>query len=180
MRTNAKKSWNRVQNISLEALATTWGESERTGRWLWPILDMKPLSVPIPFGPVEGKFQQPCDPFWRVYRCGLTDILCLVNVRLKTDEATLDKIVMEKGVRFIFNARLYIGRQLLKYDPSLSLHDDPEVSDPPLYLCCSSCRDVFIHDSYHTYDTRQQYALHQDTCDSQRSVFISWSLTFPK
>jgi len=48
--------------------------------------------------------------------------------RLKTDYQTLDAFVKQKGVRFIAYARLYIGLGLLPFDPSLSLHDDPETA----------------------------------------------------
>ncbi len=53
--------------------------------------------------------------------------------RLRTDEKTIQEIVQKKGVRFVLYARLYIGLGLLEYDPSLSLHDDPETA-----LCIAS------------------------------------------
>jgi len=48
--------------------------------------------------------------------------------RLKTDEKELDDIVRKFGVRYVAYARLYIGMQLIPFDPSLSLHDDPETA----------------------------------------------------
>jgi len=48
--------------------------------------------------------------------------------RLKTTEENISKIIKIKGVKFIAYARLYIGLGLLPYDPSLSLHDDPETA----------------------------------------------------
>ena len=52
----------------------------------------------------------------------------LLICRLRTDSKTIDALVLDKGVKFIAYARLYIGLGLLKYDPSLSLHDDPETA----------------------------------------------------
>lgn len=46
--------------------------------------------------------------------------------RLKADVQTVEKVIKEHGYKKVFYARLYIGLGLLKYDPSLSLHDDPE------------------------------------------------------
>lgn len=51
---------------------------------------------------------------------------------MKTDSNTIDAYIKEKGVRYILYGRLYIGLGLLKYDPSLSLHDDPEVQSVTL------------------------------------------------
>ena len=48
--------------------------------------------------------------------------------RLRTTEDILKQTVDKHGVFFICNARLYIGRGLVKYDPSVSLHDDPETA----------------------------------------------------
>eukprot|EP01129_Flabellula_baltica_P014908 TRINITY_DN7298_c0_g1_i1.p1 TRINITY_DN7298_c0_g1~~TRINITY_DN7298_c0_g1_i1.p1 ORF type:complete len:278 (+),score=39.24 TRINITY_DN7298_c0_g1_i1:222-1055(+) len=48
--------------------------------------------------------------------------------RLRTSMEVLESIVNEKGVWYIAHARLYIGRGLVRYDPSLSLHDDPETA----------------------------------------------------
>eukprot|EP01130_Rhizamoeba_saxonica_P012896 TRINITY_DN5479_c0_g1_i3.p1 TRINITY_DN5479_c0_g1~~TRINITY_DN5479_c0_g1_i3.p1 ORF type:complete len:233 (-),score=49.92 TRINITY_DN5479_c0_g1_i3:19-717(-) len=48
--------------------------------------------------------------------------------RLRTSEDNIRSIIDEKGAKYICKARLYIGRGLLKYDPSLSLHDDGETA----------------------------------------------------
>jgi hypothetical protein len=48
--------------------------------------------------------------------------------RLKTDEATLIRVVNANGVKKVLYARLYIGLRLLPYDPSVSLHDDGETA----------------------------------------------------
>eukprot|EP01087_Luapelamoeba_hula_P000376 TRINITY_DN10270_c0_g1_i2.p1 TRINITY_DN10270_c0_g1~~TRINITY_DN10270_c0_g1_i2.p1 ORF type:complete len:338 (-),score=65.75 TRINITY_DN10270_c0_g1_i2:126-1139(-) len=48
--------------------------------------------------------------------------------RLRVGSDTIDAIVREEGVKKILYARLYIGLGLLDYDPSLSLHDDPETA----------------------------------------------------
>mgnify|MGYP006973213278 CR=1 FL=1 len=54
-------------------------------------------------------------------------LVLIANVRLKTDARTIDDYILRKGVTYILYGRLYIGLGLLQYDPSLSLHDDPEV-----------------------------------------------------
>jgi hypothetical protein len=48
--------------------------------------------------------------------------------RLKTTEEKLRQIVDENGVYKICYARLYIGMRLVEFDPSVSLHDDPETA----------------------------------------------------
>lgn len=48
--------------------------------------------------------------------------------QLRTSSSNLAKIVDSYGVRYVAIARLYIGRGMLSYDPSLSLHDDPETA----------------------------------------------------
>jgi len=48
--------------------------------------------------------------------------------RLKTDAKTLKNIINQYGVFYIAHARLYIGQRLVEFDPSLSLHDDPETA----------------------------------------------------
>lgn len=65
---------------------------------------------------------------------------------LRTTEKELDKLINDVGVFKICYARLYIGLQLVKYDPSVSLHDDPETAvcigsgyiedDKRVYLMC--------------------------------------------
>ena len=48
--------------------------------------------------------------------------------RLKTDKATVESMVSTHGVWKICHARLYIGMRMVRYDPSLSLHDNPETA----------------------------------------------------
>ena len=48
--------------------------------------------------------------------------------RLRTDENTLRDVILRHGSGFVCYARLYIGLRLVKYDPSLSLHDDAETA----------------------------------------------------
>jgi hypothetical protein len=48
--------------------------------------------------------------------------------RLKVNEEKLRQIVDENGVYKICYARLYIGMRLVEFDPSVSLHDDPETA----------------------------------------------------
>lgn len=48
--------------------------------------------------------------------------------RLRASEDVVNAVVTKHGVKRICYARLYIGRRLVQYDPSLSLHDDGETA----------------------------------------------------
>jgi len=48
--------------------------------------------------------------------------------RLKASEGQVNSMIEKYGVFKIAYARLYIGRGLVEFDPSLSLHDDPETA----------------------------------------------------
>ncbi|KAL9648899.1 hypothetical protein ABK040_003828 [Willaertia magna] len=48
--------------------------------------------------------------------------------RLKTTKQECEEMVQQFGIYKICYARLYIGLQLVPFDPSLSLHDDPETT----------------------------------------------------
>eukprot|EP01006_Ploeotia_vitrea_P045792 TRINITY_DN66969_c6_g1_i1.p1 TRINITY_DN66969_c6_g1~~TRINITY_DN66969_c6_g1_i1.p1 ORF type:complete len:307 (+),score=26.73 TRINITY_DN66969_c6_g1_i1:73-921(+) len=48
--------------------------------------------------------------------------------RLQVDDTVLNQLVDSEGVWKIAHARLYIGQRMVPYDPSLSLHDDPETA----------------------------------------------------
>eukprot|EP01125_Pyxidicula_operculata_P010162 TRINITY_DN3352_c0_g1_i2.p1 TRINITY_DN3352_c0_g1~~TRINITY_DN3352_c0_g1_i2.p1 ORF type:complete len:293 (+),score=33.51 TRINITY_DN3352_c0_g1_i2:1395-2273(+) len=48
--------------------------------------------------------------------------------RLRTTAEELHSIINQNGVKLIAYARLYIGLRLVKFDPSLSLHDDGETA----------------------------------------------------
>lgn len=48
--------------------------------------------------------------------------------RLKTDKETVESMVEQHGIWKICHARLYIGQRMVKYDPSLSLHDHSETT----------------------------------------------------
>jgi len=58
----------------------------------------------------------------------ITDNSIYPSGRLRTDAQTIRDTINTMGVWKVCYARLYIGLQLFKYDPSLSLHDDGETA----------------------------------------------------